>query len=419
MTFITITGGYKLNGYVEISGAKNSALPILASSLLTDKSLNLYNIPKLVDVHSMIKLITSLGVEIISYNESLKIRTKNVLSIKANYDLVRKMRASFLVLGPLLAREGFAEVSLPGGCAIGSRPVDMHLYAMKKLGANIEFSDGYVLARCKSLVGNRVNFPKVSVGATENTIMAAVLAKGETLISNAAKEPEIVDLCNCLNAMGAKIEGMGSENIFIQGTTNLSESSHSIISDRIEACTYIIAAALTKSNISIRKVNFAHIESFLGVMDIMGLNYSKNKGEINVNQNQKLQSIKIKTEEFPGFPSDLQAQIMTLACASEGISEIEENIFENRFMHVPELNRLGAKIEIKGSKAIIHGSRNFIGAEVMATDLRASVSLILAGLKARGKTIINRIYHLDRGYEDIVKKLSNCGANIIRGKNGT
>ncbi len=417
MKFITIVGECKLKGFIEISGAKNSALPILASALLTDKVLSLKNIPKLLDIDSMISLISSLGSEVKIKNNTYIIETKKISSFKADYDLVRKMRASFLVLGPLLAREGYAEVSLPGGCAIGTRPVDMHLYAMKKLGASISFSDGYVIAKSKlkGLVGEKIEFSKISVGATENTIMAAVLAKGETLIKNAAKEPEISDLCNCLNAMGAKIEGMGSNKIYIQGVTNLSSTLHEVIADRIEACTYIIAAAITNSKLKIKKVNFNYINSFMRVMDRMGLNYSKNKQEILIANNEKLDPIKIKTEEYPGFPTDLQAQLMTLACFSNGVSVIEENIFENRFMHVPELNRLGANIEIKGSKAIILGNRKLIGAEVMATDLRASVSLVLAALKAEGKTKINRIYHLDRGYENIDNKLSSCGANIKRG----
>ncbi len=418
MNFISIEGNCKLKGLIEISGAKNSALPILASALLTDKLLSLKNIPKLIDVESMISLISSLGSKVKKNNNTYVLETKKISSCKADYDLVRKMRASFLVLGPLLAREGYAEVSLPGGCAIGTRPVDMHLYAMKKLGANISISDGYVIAKrkIKGLVGEKIAFSKISVGATENAIMAAVLAKGETLIENAAKEPEVIDLCNCLNAMGANIEGMGSNKIHIQGVTNLLSASHEVISDRIEACTYIIAAAITNSKLTIKKVNFNYINSFMRVMDKMGLNYSINKEEIFIENNAKLDPIKIKTEEYPGFPTDLQAQLMTLACFSNGISEIEENIFENRFMHVPELNRLGAKIEIKGSKAIILGNRNLIGAEVMATDLRASVSLILAGLKAKGRTKINRIYHLDRGYENLDYKLSSCGVNIKRGK---
>ena len=417
MEFITIQGGVKLKGKVEVSGSKNSALPILASSLLTDKKLSLTNVPKLVDVESMTKLIKSLGVSIETGHKNLILKTTKIKSRKADYDLVRQMRASFLVLGPLLAREGYAEVSLPGGCAIGSRPVDLHLHAMKSLGASIDFLDGYIIAKANrnGLLGGKVSFPKISVGATENVIMAAVLAKGETVIHNAAREPEILDLCNCLVAMGAIIEGIGSNTIHIQGVTSLLDASHEIISDRIEACTFIIAAAMTKSTLRIKNINFSFIKAFLEIMDDMGLGYSYENSDILINPVNELGPIKIKTKEFPGFPTDLQAQLMTLACLSNGISEIEENIFENRFMHVPELNRLGADIKITGSKALIKGNRKFIGAEVMATDLRASVSLILAALVAEGKTKINRIYHLDRGYENIDSKLSMCGALVVRG----
>ena len=417
MEYITIQGGVKLKGEVIVSGSKNSALPILASSLLTDKKLSLTNVPKLVDVLSMIKLIKSLGVNIETNQKGLILKTTQIKSRKANYNLVRQMRASFLVLGPLLAREGYAEVSLPGGCAIGSRPVDLHLQAMKALGATIDFSDGYIIAKTNKnrLLGGEISFPKISVGATENAIMAAVLAKGETVIHNAAREPEIIDLCNCLVSMGAIIEGIGSNKIELQGVTSLLDASHEIISDRIEACTFIIAAAITRSTLKIKNINFSFIKKFLKVMDHMGLDYFFESNDIIINPVEELGPIKIKTEEFPGFPTDLQAQLMTLACLSKGVSEIEENIFENRFMHVPELNRLGADIKIMGSKAIIKGNRNFIGAEVMATDLRASVSLILAGLVAEGKTKINRIYHLDRGYENIDSKLSLCGASVIRG----
>ena len=417
MEYITIKGGVRLKGDVIISGSKNSALPILASSLLTDKKLSLTNVPKLVDVVSMTKLIKSLGVNIETNQKRLILKTTQIKSRKADYNLVRQMRASFLVLGPLLAREGYAEVSLPGGCAIGSRPVNLHLHAMKSLGATIDFRDGYIIAKTNKdrLLGGKISFPKISVGATENAIMAAVLAKGETVIYNAAREPEIIDLCNSLVAMGAIIVGIGSNKIEIQGVTSLLDASHEIISDRIEACTFIIAAAITRSTLKVKNINFSFIKNFLEIMDHMGLDYFYESNNITINPVNELGPIKIKTEEFPGFPTDLQAQLMTLACLAQGDSEIEENIFENRFMHVPELNRLGADIKIFGSKAIIKGSRKFIGAEVMATDLRASVSLILAALAAEGKTKINRIYHLDRGYENIDSKLSLCGASVIRG----
>jgi UDP-N-acetylglucosamine 1-carboxyvinyltransferase len=410
MEYIEINGGRELSGDIVLSGSKNSALPILACSLLSDKPLNLSNVPDLLDIKSMINLIQSLGVKIKKNNNNYILTTKNILSHEANYNLVRKMRASFLTLGPLLAREGFAKISLPGGCAIGSRPVDLHLYAMKKLGANIDFSDGYVIAKSngKSLIGNKIDFPKISVGATENAI-----------INNAALEPEIVDLSNCLKSMGAKIEGAGTSQIRIEGIDVFSDSVHQVITDRIEACTFIIAAAITHSSLLIKKINYDHIAKFLDIMQEMGLEFKLINKSILIEKSKKLSSISIKTEEYPGFPTDLQAQLMTLACVSSGKSYIEESIFENRFMHVPELNRLGADIQIEGNGAIIRGNRSFIGAEVMATDLRASVSLILAALVAKGKTKINRIYHLDRGYENIDHKLSICGATIKRGNDGS
>ena len=420
MQYIEINGGIELSGEIELSGSKNSALPILVSSLLSDKCMTLSNVPSLEDVKSMLSLIESLGVKVKKKDQDYILVTNKILSHEANYNLVRKMRASFLALGPLLTREGFAKISLPGGCAIGSRPVDLHLYAMKKLGATIDFFDGYVIAKSnrKGLIGNKIDFPKISVGATENAIMAAVLAKGESLINNAAQEPEIVDLCNCLISMGAKISGAGTSNIIIEGINSFLDCSHQVISDRIEACTFIIAAAITNSSLCIKKTNLEHIKIFLDIIEKMGLSFKVSNNNIIVEKSDKLLPVTVKTMEYPGFPTDLQAQLMTLACISSGVSKIEENIFENRFMHVPELNRLGANINIKGNSAIINGNSNFIGAEVMATDLRASVSLILAALSAKGKTKINRIYHLDRGYENIDLKLSNCGADIIRGNSG-
>ena len=365
MEYIEIDGGRELSGEIIISGSKNSALPILACSLLSDKPINLSNVPDLLDIKPMINLIESLGATIEKKNNNYIFTTKNILSHVANYNLVRKMRASFLTLGPLLAREGFAKISLPGGCAIGSRPVDLHLYAMKKLGANIDFSDGYVIAKTngQGLIGNKIEFPKISVGATENAIMAAVLAKGETFINNAALEPEIVDLCNCLTSMGAKIEGAGTSQIRIEGIDVFVDTCHhQVITDRIEACTYIIAAAITHSSLFIKRINYDHIAKFLEIMQEMGLEFKLINNAIFIEKSKKLSSIAIKTQEYPGFPTDLQAQLMTLACVSNGKSFIEENIFENRFMHVPELNRLGADIKIKGNNAIINGNCSFIGA---------------------------------------------------------
>ena len=418
MEYVTITGKNRLHGAIEISGSKNAALPIIAATLLCDKKIVLSNVPKLLDINTMLLLLTSLGVDIKEEKKNFIINSRSIRSMEAKYDLVSKMRASFLVLGPLLSRFGKAIVSLPGGCAIGTRPVDLHLYAMQQLGAEIELKDGYVVAKTsrKGLSGNKINFPKISVGATENAIMAAVFAKGETLITNCAREPEIIDLCNFLNSLGAKIEGVGSKAILIEGVQELKSIKYTIIPDRIETCTYIVAAAITKSNLKIKKIISKDIINFLEIIKSMGLEIETNSHELTVNSSGSLGPINVKTEEYPGFPTDMQAQLMTLACISEGVSIIEENIFENRFMHVPELNRLGADISIVGNKAIIKGNNKFIGAEVMATDLRASVSLILAGLAAEGKTKINRIYHLDRGYENIDNKLSNCGAKILRGK---
>ncbi len=422
MESIIIKGGKPLKGTINISGSKNASLPILASAILV-KKLQLNNIPYLADINSMLNLLNSLGVNYEFANKSTKnsilLESKAKVSSVADYDLVRKMRASFLVLGPLLTRTGFAKVSLPGGCAIGLRPVDLHVHAMKKLGADIELSDGYVIAKSKKgrLTGNKIKFTDISVGATENAIMAAVLAQGETLIQNAAKEPEVEDLCNCLVSMGAKIDGIGTSNIIIEGVTDLNQVNYEIIPDRIEVCTFMIAAAITQSHLSIKKINSNHIISFLNVMEEMGLKFKIEKNKIEVFESGKLKPISLETSAYPGFPTDMQAQIVTLACLSKGNSAVQENIFENRFMHIPELNRLGANISIEGNKALIKGSCSFVGAEVMATDLRASVSLILAGLSAKGITKVNRVYHLDRGYEKIDQKLLACGAEIYRKKN--
>ncbi len=419
MESIIIKGGQSLKGTINISGSKNAALPILATSILVRK-LELSNIPYLDDISSMLNLLKSLGINHSFINKnSIALEASDKISSIANYNLVRKMRASFLVLGPLLARTGNAKVSLPGGCAIGLRPVNLHVHAMNMLGAEIELRDGYVIAKAKKskLIGNKIEFPIISVGATENAIMAAVLASGETLIKNAAREPEVEDLCNCLISMGARIDGVWTSEILIDGVNELKEISYDIISDRIEVCTFIIAAAITQSNLSIQKANFKHITSFLNVIKEMGLIFKLKKNKIEIYESGKLKPITLKTSAYPGFPTDMQAQIVTLACLSTGNSEVRENIFENRFMHIPELNRLGANIVIDGNKALIRGNSSFVGAEVMATDLRASASLILAGLSARGTTKVNRVYHLDRGYEKIDKKLLDCGAEIYRMKN--
>ncbi|MEC8099855.1 MAG: UDP-N-acetylglucosamine 1-carboxyvinyltransferase [Pseudomonadota bacterium] len=422
MESIIISGGKCLSGTISTSGSKNSSLPLLALSILAE-NFELGNIPNLDDVNSMLNLLKSLGVNYKYKDESKKnvilFNSFEKLSSVAAYNLVRKMRASFLVLGPLLARNGFAKVSLPGGCAIGLRPVDLHVFAMKKLGADIELEDGYVIAKAKkgALIGNKIDFKRVSVGATENALIASVLAKGQTIITNAAREPEVEDLCNCLVAMGAKIDGIGTSSITIEGVNSLKKVRYNVISDRIEACSFVIAAAITRSELIINNVNPKHLTSFLCAMKTMGLNVRVLENKIQVLKSDILKPIELKTAAYPGFPTDMEAHFVALACLAKGNSKIQENIFENRFMHIPELNRLGANISIQDSQALISGNSTFIGAEVMATDLRASVSLVLAGLAAKGKTKINRVYHLDRGYEKIDQKLAACGANIFRMKN--
>ena len=416
MDQIIVRGGKKLRGSVKISGSKNSSLPIFVASLLTNDVCVLDNVPNLEDVNTMKKLLISLGVNIKSEDKSLVLKLDNISSIKANYDLVRRMRASILVLGPLLAKFGEAEVSLPGGCAIGSRPVDLHIYALKKMGANIIIKDGYIkgFVTGSTLKGAKINFSKVSVGATENTIMAAALADGETIIENSAMEPEIDDLINVLNKMGAKISRVKNKTIKIIGVRKLSGFNHIIMPDRIEAGTYAIAAAITGGRVELLDAPVNNLESVIKLLKKMGVNITIYPDGMLVDAPEKLNNFDLITEVYPGFPSDLQAQAMALMSVSKGISTIEEKIFENRFMHVSELLRFGAEIHVKGSKAIIKGNKILTSAQVMATDLRASSSLVLAALRAEGDTVINRVYHLDRGYEDMEKKLSACGAYIKR-----
>jgi len=406
----------KLKGSIKIPGSKNSSLPILACTLLTDKDLVLNNIPKLVDIETMKKLLKSFGVNIKKHkNDSLILSSKKIHNFFANYDLVRKMRASILVLGPLLARFKKADISLPGGCAIGSRPVNLHLQALEKLGVKFKINNGYINARVeKFLKGNNIIFPSVSVGATTNTILAAVLARGKTTILNAAKEPEIVDLANCLNKMGALIEGMGTSIIKINGVKKLNGTHHSIIPDRIVACTFIIAAVMLNQKFVIKNLCVKHLKNPIKILKKIGANIIVKEDYIKVNKSNFLNAVKIKTMPYPGFPTDLQAQFMALLSIANGKSFIKETIFENRFMHVPELNRLGADIEINNDTAIINGNRKFVGTQLMASDLRASVSLVLAGLCASGETTINRLYHLDRGYEKIEETLGKCGPKIKR-----
>ena len=415
MQKLEVFGANKLNGQVKISGSKNASLPILAATLLSDGKISLNNIPKVKDIETMISLLKSLGSNIIFKNNKVIINNSNQLKKFASYNLVKTMRAGILVLGPLLAKFKSAKVSLPGGCSIGTRPIDIHLKALSKLGANYKITQGYVHAVApKGLKGNKIRFPKISVGATENLIIAASYAKGETILSNCAIEPEICDLINFLNKMGCKISWLSKRTIKIIGVKYISDTKYSVMFDRIEAGTYLIAAAITEGNIRIKNIIPKIIETEMKILKKIGAKIKIFENEINVIGNKKIKSTNINTAPYPGFPTDLQAQIMVLLCKANKKSKIKEDIFENRFMHVAELKRMGAKISITGNTASVDGKTKFAAAELMATDLRASVSLVLAGLSAKGKSIINRIYHLDRGYENIEKKLKKLGAKIRR-----
>ena len=418
MDKISILGGKALEGSILISGSKNAALPLLASCLLTSEKCELGNVPNLVDVATMKALLVSLGINVNfdKKKNTLFLEPNNIISTHADYELVRKMRASVLVLGPLLSRFGEAEVSLPGGCAIGLRPVDIHISALKKMGARISIEDGYIKAKVlnRRLTGADITFPIISVGATENIIMAATLAKGKTIIRNAALEPEIDDLIIALKKMGAKINRFNSNSIEIIGVKYLSGFKHNVMPDRIEAGTYAMAAAITAGRITLLNAEERYLKQVLLYMKQAGSIIEIEEDNISVQGTKIVNNINIKTEVYPGFPTDLQAQAMALMSISRGTSIIEESIFENRFMHIAELVRFGADISVSGSKAIIKGVNSLKGAQVMATDLRASSSLVLAALKAEGETIINRVYHLDRGYENLENKLSTCGARIQR-----
>jgi UDP-N-acetylglucosamine 1-carboxyvinyltransferase len=419
MDRILIRGGRALSGRIPISGAKNAALPILAAGLLTSERLILRNVPELADIDSMRRLLATLGSEIGANDDEpgcLTIATPAIGSTLAAYDLVRKMRASVLVLGPLLARSGEARVSLPGGCAIGPRPVDLHLRGLEELGATIELREGYIHAQApKGLKGARIRLDLPSVGATENLLMAACLAAGETVIVNAAREPEVVDLASCLVAMGACIEGIGSASLKVQGVPRLHGADHSVLPDRIELGTYAIAAAITGGTLELLGGRLALIQTVAEKLEEAGVALVPGERGLTVSgQGAMPRGVDVMTQPFPGFPTDLQAQFMALMCAAEGASMITETIFENRFMHVPELMRMGARITVHGGSALVRGVARLTGAPVMATDLRASVSLILAGLAASGETVVNRVYHLDRGYERLTEKLIACGAEIER-----
>tara|TARA_B100000700_G_scaffold327893_1_gene443925 strand:+ start:821 stop:2080 length:1260 start_codon:yes stop_codon:yes gene_type:complete len=417
MDKLEVFGATKLKGNVHISGSKNAALPILAASILSNKKIILKNLPNVKDIKTMIKLLESIGSDIkyLKKNNSIIIQNKKKIKTFASYNLVKTMRAGILVLGPMLARFGNAKVSTPGGCSIGVRPIDIHLKALKKLGVNYKIIDGYVHAFTKKkLKGTKIKFPKISVGATENLIIASSMAEGITVLSNCAIEPEIKDLINFINSMGGKIKWVGKRTLKIQGINKFKDTEYTVMPDRIEAGTYLVAAAVTEGNLKILGINPNIIRTEIEIFKKLGLKIKIEKNQINVEGVKKIKNINLKTSPYPGFPTDLQAQLMVLLCKSEKLSIISEEIFENRFMHVAELNRMGAKIKTKGNKAFIEGNTVFKSAELMATDLRASVSLILAALIAKGKTTINRIYHLDRGYEQIEKKLRKVGAKIRR-----
>ena len=416
MEKLKIIGGNRLSGSISCSGAKNAALPMLAATILSDKPVTFKNLPYLQDITTMFEILGSMGADItLNENMDFRISTANLHDFEARYELVKTMRASILVLGSLVARYGFARIALPGGCAIGTRPVDFHLVALEQLGAKIELKNGYIEARAKKLIGCEINFPGISVTGTENIMMAAVLAEGQTILRNVAKEPEVEDLAEFLNSMGAKITGAGTDEIIINGVKDLNESIFKIPADRIEAGTYLIAAAVTYGDITINSIGSGRMNNILDKLKLSGADIETNENSIRLSMSKSsINSVDISTAPFPGFPTDMQAQFTVLNSLSSGSAVVTENVFENRFMHVQELNRMGCNITVKGSNAFIKGVQSITGAPVMATDLRASASLILAGLCAKGETIVDRIYHIDRGYERIEEKLSFLGANITR-----
>jgi len=414
MDGLEIEGGIPLHGDIYVSGAKNAALPLLATGLMCDGTLTLTHVPDLADTRLMIELLAHHGLDI-GFHDGRVSMSGPATNMDAPYDLVSKMRASILVLGPLLARYGEARVSLPGGCAIGTRPVDLHIRAMQKLGATVELADGYIQARApKGLTGNKIVFPFVSVGATENAMMAAACASGASQIVNAAREPEIIDLADCLNAMGARITGQGTDTLTIEGVASLSTATHRVVADRVEAGTFIMAAAMTGGSLTVRDIIPHHLDVLFDVMRQTGVGIDIGDNFVTVSANGRYQAQNVETQPYPGFPTDLQAQFTAMMCLAEGVSQISETIFENRFMHVPELVRMGADISVDGRTAIIRGKDALLPAPVMATDLRASVSLVLAGLATTGTTSVSRIYHLDRGYAGLETKLGACGARLRR-----
>ena len=426
MDRICIIGGERLKGTIPISGAKKSALPLMIASLLTRQTLTLSNVPRLADVTLLSRILGNHGVDVTVVGkkagqrtgdgQTFRLTAAEIVDTTAPYEMVARMRASFWVLAPILARCGEAKVSLPGGCAIGTRPVDLHLSALQALGADIELEGGYVIARAsKGLVGARVTLGKVSVGATHNALMAASLARGETLIENAAREPEVMDVATCLVEMGAKIEGIGSSTLRVQGVDELHGAEHTVLPDRIETGTYAMAAAITGGEVFLDGARGDLLREALDLLRLSGVQIEETPSGIRVARNGNgLAPVEVDTAPFPGFPTDLQAQLLALMCMAQGTSTVRETIFENRFMHVQELARLGARIDLKGDTAYVTGVSGLLGAQVMATDLRASVSLVIAGLAAQGETVIGRVYHLDRGFERIEAKLSQCGAHIER-----
>jgi UDP-N-acetylglucosamine 1-carboxyvinyltransferase len=426
MDRIRIRGGRPLHGNIDISGAKNAALPLMIASLLTDQRLTLRNVPRLADVNLLLRILRNHGVDMSvdgkragenrNLGETIHLTAAEIVDTTAPYELVSRMRASFWVLGALLARAGAARVSLPGGCAIGTRPVDLHLTALAQLGAAIEIEQGYVVATApKGLTGNRIVFPKVSVGATHNALMAATLARGETVMENAAREPEIGDVAECLVKMGARIEGIGTSTLRIAGVDALHGADHRVLSDRIETGTYAMAAAMTGGEVTLNGARPAHLDALLAAFGQAGVKVKVGDDSVHIARNgNRLYPVNIETQPYPGFPTDLQAQLMALMTTADGVSTIRETIFENRFMHVQELARLGADISLSGDTAHVRGVGKLTGAQVMATDLRASVSLVIAALAAEGESVLHRVYHLDRGFETLETKLARCGADVER-----
>ncbi len=416
MDKLIVNHSMHLRGDIKVSGAKNAALPIVCAALLTADDLILTNVPELKDIFTLQKLLTGMGATV-SFNDNvMQLNAARIDQLVAPYDLVKTMRASILVLGPMVARFGYAEVSLPGGCAIGARPVDQHIKGLEAMGAEIIIEHGYIKAKASRLKGARISMDMVTVTGTENLLMAAVLAEGTTILENAAREPEVTDLAHCLVKMGAKIEGIGSDHLIIHGVESLHGAEHQIVADRIEAGTFAVAAALTQGDLTLINARPDTMGAIIEKLIRAGAAVSEGNDYLRVAMHGRPQAVDIKTLPYPAFPTDMQAQFMTLNCVANGSARMTETIFENRYMHVPELSRMGAEINIDGNTAVVHGVEKLYGAEVMATDLRASASLVLAGMFAEGQTVVDRIYHLDRGYEHIERKLNNVGANILRVK---